>query len=77
MAGNNQLQKAVLGKTNGMLTTMLENEAKALPVGFNSLRFKQNITLIRSHDSTILPTLSQKVLPPRFLIVTSWNTVVR
>jgi recombination protein RecT len=48
---NNQLQKVVLGETNGKLTSMLESEKGALPAGFNSLRFKQNVmTLLSEMD---------------------------
>lgn len=51
MAGNNQLQAVVLKQTNEMLTTMLNNDAAALPKGFNSLRFKQNaLTVLNDLD---------------------------
>ena len=42
----NQLQTAVLKQTNLNLTTMLEREKGALPAGFNSLRFKQNVLTV-------------------------------
>lgn len=42
----NQLQTAVLKQTNSNLTTMLEREKGALPAGFNSLRFKQNVLTV-------------------------------
>lgn len=40
---NNKVQKVVLKLTNGFLTSMLEKDIKALPNGFNTLRFKQNV----------------------------------
>jgi recombination protein RecT len=40
---NNQVQGLVLKQTNAYLTSMLEKELKALPQGFNTLRFKQNV----------------------------------
>ena len=53
MAVNNQLQTVVLKQTNEMLTTMLNNDAAALPKGFNSLRFKQNaLTVLNDLDVT-------------------------
>ena len=51
MAINNQLQTLVLKQTNDMLTTMLNNDAAALPTGFNALRFKQNaLTVLNDLD---------------------------
>lgn len=44
----NQLQTQVLTNTNSKLTSMLENEKGALPSGFNSLRFKQNVMTVLS-----------------------------
>ncbi|NFO48024.1 recombinase [Clostridium botulinum] len=40
---NNQIQGLVLKQTNTLLTNMLDKEVTALPKGFNTLRFKQNV----------------------------------
>ncbi|MBY7007899.1 recombinase [Clostridium botulinum] len=40
---NNQIQGLVLKQTNTLLTNMLDKEVAALPKGFNTLRFKQNV----------------------------------
>ncbi|MFT8350004.1 recombinase RecT [Clostridium saccharoperbutylacetonicum] len=45
---NNETQKIVLANTNGKVTAMLEKEKGALPPGFNTLRFKQNVLTVLS-----------------------------
>ena len=42
----NQTSSLVLKQTNINLTNMLEKEKDALPKGFNSLRFKQNVLTV-------------------------------
>lgn len=47
----NQVNTLVLQNTNNMLTGMLSKEANALPKGFNTLRFKQNVmTVLNDND---------------------------
>lgn len=41
-----EMHLAVVKQTNANLTTMLEKEKGALPKGFNSLRFKQNVLTV-------------------------------
>lgn len=41
--GNLEIQRYVIGAVNDKLTSMLEEEKQALPKGFNTLRFKQNV----------------------------------
>lgn len=43
---NNQIQALVIGSVNTKLTEMLETEKNALPQGFNTLRFKQNVLTV-------------------------------
>lgn len=45
---NNEIQKAVLSNTNNKITSMLDKEKGALPPGFNTLRFKQNVLTVLS-----------------------------
>lgn len=48
-----EMHLAVVKQTNANLTTMLEKEKGALPKGFNSLRFKQNVlTVLNDMDIT-------------------------
>lgn len=48
---NDQIKSLVLKQTNSFLGTMLDNEVKALPSGFNTLRFKQNaLTVLNDLD---------------------------
>ncbi|WP_238899328.1 RecT family recombinase [Clostridium sp. YIM B02500] len=50
---NTQIQTTVLRTTNQFLTGMLEKEVQALPKGFNTLRFKQNVlSVLNSVDIT-------------------------
>lgn len=42
----NETHLSVVKQTNANLTAMLEKEKQALPSGFNSLRFKQNVLTI-------------------------------
>lgn len=47
----NQINTIVLQNTNNMLTGMLQKEVEALPKGFNTLRFKQNVmTVLNDND---------------------------
>jgi recombination protein RecT len=45
---NNDIKTLVLQGTNTKLSSMLEKEKEALPSGFNSLRFKQNVLTVLS-----------------------------
>ena len=57
----NETHLAVVKQTNANLTAMLEKEKQALPSGFNSLRFKQNVlTVLNDMDSKDLMKMKGK-----------------
>lgn len=56
-----EMSLAIVKQTNGNLTTMLEREKGALPAGFNSLRFKQNVlTVLNDMDEKDLAKMKGK-----------------